>query len=218
MSQAQAHADKVTFIVGQDVGGSPSPLPDRGSRPVLSTVRRLDGELTDTKANVVAKAVTIKGDLDSHADVLAHVAGHPFYNSSRFTFETLLDDPEHITENVFDYLQGFSPNARFALNKFGIEGHVEKMGEAGILFMVIQRFAGIDLHPDTVSNLEMGYIYEHLIRVNAQALQRGGRRALHSTGSHPSHGELAFRRRKTSSSRPARSPPSTTPPAGPAAC
>ena len=170
MSQAQAHADKVNFIWSvKEV------LRDHYKRHQygevilpLCMVRRLDCELADTKAKVVAKAATIKGDLDSHADVLAHVAGHPFYNSSKFTFETLLDDPEHITENVFDYLQGFSPNARFALDKFGIEGHVEKMGEAGILFMVIQRFAGIDLHPDTVSNLEMGYIYEHLIRVNAE--------------------------------------------------
>jgi type I restriction enzyme M protein len=170
MSQAQVHADKVNFIWSvKEV------LRDHYRRHQygevilpLCMVRRLDCELADTKAKVAAKAATIKGDLDPHADVLAHVAGHPFYNSSKFTFETLLDDPEHITENVFDYLQGFSPNARFALDKFGIEGHVEKMGEAGILFMVIQRFAGIDLHPDTVSNLEMGYIYEHLIRVNAE--------------------------------------------------
>jgi type I restriction enzyme M protein len=134
----------------------------------LCMVRRLDCELMDTKEEVVAKAATIEGDLDSHADVLAHVARHPFYNTSAFTFETLLGDPEHIAENVYDYLQGFSPNARFALEKFGIESHVERMGEAGILFMVIQRFSGIDLHPETVSNLEMGYIYEELIRVNAE--------------------------------------------------
>jgi type I restriction enzyme M protein len=134
----------------------------------LCTVRRLDCELDDTKEKVVAKAASIKGDLDTHADVLAHVAGHPFYNTSRFTFETLLDDPEHITENVYDYLQGFSPNARFALEKFGIESHIDRMGEAGILFMVIQRFASIDLRPAIVSNLEMGYIYEELIRVNAE--------------------------------------------------
>ena len=72
------------------------------------------------------------------------------------------------SENVFDFLQGFSPNARFALEKFGIESHIERMGEAGILFMVIQRFASIDLRPSTVSNLEMGYVYEELIRVNAE--------------------------------------------------
>lgn len=170
MSEAQAHADNVSFIWSvKEV------LRDHYRRHQygevilpLCMVRRLDCELADTKVKVVAKADTIEGDLDAYADVLAHTAGHPFYNSSKFTLGTLLDDPDHIVENVFDYLQGFSPNARFALDKFGIESHVEKMGEAGILFMVIQRFAGIDLHPNTVSNLEMGYIYEHLIRVNAE--------------------------------------------------
>ncbi|MGA3214200.1 MAG: type I restriction-modification system subunit M N-terminal domain-containing protein, partial [Acidimicrobiales bacterium] len=96
----------------------------------LCTVRRLDCELDDTKEKVVAKASSIKGDLDAHAELLAHVAGHPFYNTSNFSFETLLDDPEHITENVYDYLQGFSPNARFALQKFEIESHIDRMGEA----------------------------------------------------------------------------------------
>ncbi len=166
----QAHSDKVSFIWSvKEV------LRDHYRRHQYGEVilpfcmvRRLDCELADTKDKVVAKANTIKGNLDAHADVLAHAGGHPFYNTSPFTFVTLLNDPDHIAENVFSYLRGFSPNARFALEKFGINAHVEKMADAGILFMVIQRFANIDLHPDTVSNLEMGYIYEELIRVNAE--------------------------------------------------
>lgn len=169
MTSADAHAEKINFIWSvKEV------LRDHYKRHQygevilpLCMVRRLDCELADTKEKVVARASSIKGELDTHAEVLAHVSGHPFYNTSNFTFETLLSDPEHITENVFDFLQGFSPNARFALEKFGIESHVERMGEAGILFMVIQRFASIDLRPAVVSNLEMGYIYEELIRVNA---------------------------------------------------
>jgi type I restriction enzyme M protein len=170
VTQAQDHAEKINFIWSvKEV------LRDHYRRHQygevilpLCMVRRLDCELADTKDKVVAKAATIKGELDTHAEVLAHIAGHPFYNTSKFTFATLLSDPEHITENVFDYLQGFSPTARFALEKFGIESHVERMGEAGILFMVIQRFNGINLHPNIVSNSDMGYIYEELIRVNAE--------------------------------------------------
>lgn len=170
VNTATAHSEKINFIWSvKEV------LRDHYKRHQygevilpLCMVRRLDCELADTKQKVVARAAAINGDLDSYAQVLAHVAGHPFYNTSKFTFETLLGDPEHITENVFDYLQGFSPNARFALEKFGIESHVERMGDAGILFMVIQRFAGIDLSPAAVSNLEMGYIYEELMRVNAE--------------------------------------------------
>lgn len=130
-------------------------------------LRRLDCVLEPTKAKVVDKAATLKGDLDNQADLLAHVAGQPFYNTSKFTFATLLGDQHHITENVLDYINGFSPNTRDALDKFGLARHVEKMGAAGVLFMVVQRFAEIDLHPDQVSNLEMGYIYEELIRVTA---------------------------------------------------
>jgi type I restriction enzyme M protein len=169
VTTATAHAEKVNFIWSvKEV------LRDHYKRHQygevilpLCMVRRLDCELVDTKETVVARAASITGELDTHVEVLGHVAGHPFYNTSKFTFETLLSDPEHITENVFDYLQGFSPNARFTLEKFGIESHIERMGEAGILFMVIQRFASFDLRPVTVSNLEMGYIYEELIRVNA---------------------------------------------------
>lgn len=130
-------------------------------------LRRLDCVLEPSKDKVVTKAAGIKGDLDVQADLLAHTAGQPFYNTSKFTFAKLLGDQHHITENVLDYINGFSPNTRDALDKFGLVRHVEKMGQAGILYMVVQRFAEIDLHPDTVSNLEMGYIYEELIRVTA---------------------------------------------------
>jgi type I restriction enzyme M protein len=130
-------------------------------------LRRLDCVLEPTKDKVITRAATIKGDLDVQADLLAHTAGQPFYNTSQFTFATLLGDQHHITENVLDFINGFSPNTRDALDKFGLARHVEKMGRAGILYMVVQRFAEIDLHPDTVSNLEMGYVYEELIRVTA---------------------------------------------------
>jgi type I restriction enzyme M protein len=130
-------------------------------------LRRLDCVLEPTKDKVVAKAATISGDLDASSDLLAHTAGQPFYNASRFTFATLLGDQHHITENVHDYVNGFSPNARDALDKFGLPNQIDKMGAAQILYMVVQRFAGIDLHPNVVSNLEMGYIYEELVRVTA---------------------------------------------------
>ena len=130
-------------------------------------LRRLDCVLEPTKDKVVAKAATISGDLDAAADLLAHTAGQPFYNSSKFSFATLLGDQHHITENVHDYVNGFSPNARDALDKFGLPNQIDRMGAAGILYMVVKRFAEIDLHPAAVSNIEMGYIYEELVRVTA---------------------------------------------------
>ena len=169
MSAADKHSEKVNFIWSvKEI------LRDHYRRHQYGEVilpfcvlRRLDCVLEPTKDKVLARAEKITGDLDAQADLLAHTAGQPFYNTSKFTFSTLLGDQHHIAENVADYINGFSPNTRDALEKFGLARHVEKMGEAGILYMVVQRFAGIDLHPATVSNLEMGYIYEELIRVTA---------------------------------------------------
>jgi len=164
-----AHSEKVNFIWSvKEV------LRDHYKRHQYQDVilpfcvlRRLDCVLEPTKQKVVAKAATIKGDLDASADLLAHTAGEPFYNASKFSFATLLGDQYHVAENVHDFVNGFSPNARDALDKFGLANQIDKMGEAGILYMVVQRFAEIDLHPDVVSNLEMGYIYEELVRVTA---------------------------------------------------
>lgn len=165
----RTHAEKVNFIWSvKEV------LRDHYKRHQYQDVilpfcvlRRLDCVLEQTKDKVVAKAATISGDLDAAADLLAHTAGQPFYNSSRFSFATLLGDQYHITENVHDFVNGFSPNARDALDKFGLPNQIDKMGAAGILFLVVKRFAEVDLHPDVVSNLEMGYIYEELVRVTA---------------------------------------------------
>jgi N-6 DNA Methylase len=95
------------------------------------------------------------------------VAGQPFYNTSKFTFSSLLGDQNNIRENVHDFVNGFSPGARDALEKFGLPRHIDKMGESEILYTVVQRFADVDLHSDKVSNLEMGYVYEELVRVTA---------------------------------------------------
>ena len=131
-------------------------------------LRRLDCVLEPTKDAVVAKAGEIGSEKwDAASDVLAHVAGQPFWNASRFTFGGLLADQHNVRQNVHAYVRGFSPNARDALVRFGLPNQIDKMAEAQILYMVVKQFAEIDLHPDAVSNLEMGYIYEELIRVTA---------------------------------------------------
>lgn len=131
-------------------------------------LRRLDCVLEPTKDKVVAKAAELGSDKwDAATDVLAHAAGQPFWNASKFTFSSLLADQHNIRRNVHAYVRGFSPNARDALVRFGLPTQIDKMAEADILYMVVKQFAEIDLHPDVVSNLEMGYIYEELIRVTA---------------------------------------------------
>lgn len=131
-------------------------------------LRRLDCVLEPTKDKVVAKAADLGSDKwDAATDVLSHVAGQPFWNASKFTFGGLLADQHNVRQNVHAYLRGFSPNARDALVRFGLPNQIDKMAEAEILYLVVKQFAEIDLHPNLVSNLEMGYIYEELIRVTA---------------------------------------------------
>jgi type I restriction enzyme M protein len=131
-------------------------------------LRRLDNVLEPTKDKVVAKADELGADKwDAATDMLAHAAGQPFWNASKFTFSSLLADQHNIRRNVHAYVRGYSPNARDALVRFGLPTQIDKMAEADILYMVVKQFAEIDLHPDVVSNLEMGYIYEELVRVTA---------------------------------------------------
>ena len=75
-------------------------------------LRRLDCVLEPTKDDVLVKASGISGDFDSHAGLLAHTAKQPFYNTSKFSFATLIGDQHNITANVHDFISGFSPNTR----------------------------------------------------------------------------------------------------------
>ena len=131
-------------------------------------LRRLDCVLEPTKEAVVAKADELGSDKwDAATDVLAHTAKQRVWNASKFTFANLLADQHNIQRNVHAYIRGFSPNVRDALVRFGLPNQIDKMAEAQILYVVVQQFAGINLHQNLVSNEEMGYIYEELIRVTA---------------------------------------------------
>ena len=98
--------------------------------------------------------------------LLRKVSSYEFYNTSKYTFEKLLDDPDNIEENFHDYLNGFSENVRDIIEKFKFDGHIDTMAKKGILYIVIKEFTSTraNLHPDIISNLEMGYIFEEIIR------------------------------------------------------
>ena len=103
--------------------------------------------------------------------LLKNVSGKAFYNTSKYTFERLLDDPDHIEENFRDYLNGFSENVREILERFKFDGHITTMANKNILYIVIKEFTSpkANLHPDVISNLEMGYIFEEIIRRLSEA-------------------------------------------------
>lgn len=131
----------------------------------LTVIRRFDCILADTKEVVLKKYEEVKA-LPMKDILLRSASGKPFYNTSRFTFEKLIDDPDHIEANFRDYLNGFSENVADILKKFKFDGHIDLMAEKGILFIVLKEFTTpkANFHPNVISNLEMGYVFEEIIR------------------------------------------------------
>ncbi len=131
----------------------------------LTVIRRFDCILADTKEAVLEKYDEVK-TLPMRDVLLRKVSGYEFYNTSKYTFEKLLDEPDNIEENFHDYLNGFSENVRDIIEKFKFDGHIDTMANKGILYIVTKEFTSTraNLHPDIISNLEMGYIFEEIIR------------------------------------------------------
>jgi type I restriction enzyme M protein len=130
----------------------------------FTVIRRLDCVLEPTKSKVLQRFEQLKGQVENIEPVLQSVAGEQFYNTSPLDFRRLLDDPGQIAGNLRGYIAGFSPAARDIIEKFAFDVQITKMAEANLLYLVVSKFADIDLHPSVVSNLEMGYLYEELIR------------------------------------------------------
>ncbi len=137
----------------------------------LVVIRRLDQTLEPTKARVVARSEDLKKrGIENREPVLARVANQRFfYNDSPLTLPQLLSDAPKLAINLRVYLNGFSRLAREVIEKFDLDRQIDKLERGGLLYQVIARICDVDLHPDRVSNLEMGYIFEELIRKFAEA-------------------------------------------------
>ena len=131
----------------------------------MTVLRRLDCVLEPTKDAVIAKLKSLEGGkVQNFEPILNKVAVQSFHNTSRFTFEKLKGDPSNIAANLTHYIKGFSPRAREIIEHFGFEEHIAKLDKADRLYLVVSKFCEIDLHPNKVPNIEMGYIFEELIR------------------------------------------------------
>ena len=127
-------------------------------------LRRLDAVLAPTKDAVLAEYDRFKDRVQKLDPILERAAGQKFYNTSRFTFDALLADPEGIAANLRNYINGFSPQARSTFERFDVHEQINRLAERDLLYSLLGRFKDVDLHPDAVTNLEMGYIFEELIR------------------------------------------------------
>ncbi len=130
----------------------------------LTVIRRLDCVLEPAKQAVLKRKQQLSGRIENVEPLLQAAAGEQFYNTSPLTFTRLLDDPNTIAESLRLYILGFSETARDIIDKFDFPVQIDRLHRANVLYQVVSKFAEIDLHPEVVSNIEMGYLYEELIR------------------------------------------------------
>ncbi len=131
----------------------------------LTVIRRLDCVLEPTKSKVLA-VWDQYGDRDA---ILRSAAGVDFYNTSKLTLSRILEDPATMVGQLRAYLAAFSPNARDVIDKFDFAAHISRLNQSNLLYLVLAKFCDLDLHPVVVSNVEMGAIYEELIRRSFEA-------------------------------------------------
>ena len=131
----------------------------------LTVLRRLDCVLDPVKPAMLDKYGQVKGKVKNFGPLLDQLTDiRDLWNISKFDFPKLLDDPDHIADNLRAYVAGFSSEIRDIIDKFDFAAQITRLDKANLLYMVVSKFAEIDLHPDKVSNIEMGYLYEELIR------------------------------------------------------
>ena len=135
----------------------------------MTVLRRLDLALEPTKDKVLKTHNEFKSKIDNLTGLLTsdlHGSGLAFYNTSPFTMKKLLDDPKNIDANFLDYLNGFSENVQDIISKFKFRNQLKTFEETGITFSLIEKFCNpkVELSPDKISPMAMGYMFEDLIR------------------------------------------------------
>ncbi len=135
----------------------------------LTVLRRLDCVLESSKEDVLKKFEQLKTtNIENLDPILNKTAGYSFHNRSQFDFNKLIADPNNIASNLRNYINGFSEDAREIIEQFEFENQINKLDDNNLLFMIVKRFQEVDLHPDTISSMEMGYMFEELIRKFAE--------------------------------------------------
>ncbi|TAK36456.1 MAG: SAM-dependent DNA methyltransferase [Chloroflexota bacterium] len=135
----------------------------------LTVLRRFDCLLAPTKAQVLERHAEIKDKPETIVrSLLERTTGRPFYNVSKLDLAKLLNDPNQIAQNLISYIKDFSPNVRTIMERFAFDQQIARMAEKNLLYEVIKAFAKIDLSPGRVDNVQMGYVFEELIRIGAE--------------------------------------------------
>ena len=134
----------------------------------LVVLKRLDEVLAPTKEKVLNKYAEVQS-FKTIDPILDRVAGLNFHNKSKYDFQKLLADPDNLAANLRNYITGFSSTARDIIEHFRFDEQITILDKANLLYLVIKEMNTVDLHPSKVSSMEMGYIFEELIRKFAEA-------------------------------------------------
>lgn len=141
----------------------------------FTVLRRLDCILEPTKEQVLAEYDKIKSKNVDPAVWLKNKFKLPFYNTSRWSFASLISDPDNVADNLIDYIEHFSPNVRDVFEGFGMYDQITNLAKSDRLYLIVKEFAAVDLHPKVITQHDMGYIFEELIRkfADSNATQAG---------------------------------------------
>ena len=134
----------------------------------FTILRRLDCVLEGTKDAVLTEYAEKKKSGIPPEPFLLRKAGQSFYNISPLDIKKLMGDQDHIKENIYSYIQGFSESVRDIFERFDFYTLLDKLAKSALLYQVTERFAQVDLHPEVVSNTQMGAVFEELIRKFAE--------------------------------------------------
>ncbi len=134
----------------------------------FTVLRRLDCVLEGTKGAVLAEKAKRESAGVNAEPFLLKKSGQLFYNVSPMDMPKLMGDQDNVRENLLSYIQGFSPAVRDIFDCFDFATQIERLAKANLLYLVCQKFSNIDLHPEVISNTEMGLVFEELIRKFAE--------------------------------------------------
>jgi type I restriction enzyme M protein len=137
----------------------------------ITVLRRFDCILAPTKDKVLAELPHLYGKSDNIvSESLIRITGVPFYNKSQMDMKKLLDDTDNIAINLQSYINDFSPNVQKIIEYFAFSEQIARLQDANLLYLVLQRFVTdeLDLSPQAVDNMQMGLVFEELIRIGAE--------------------------------------------------
>ena len=127
-------------------------------------LRRLDCVQEEHKNEVVKLYNELQDKFDDPSDIIHTKLGINFSNHSRYDLRRLVNEPSKLSENLYEYLRSFSPNVQDIVQNFGLQKHIDKLEENDSLYILVEKFSEVDLHPSKIDNHLMGSIFEELLR------------------------------------------------------